>query len=194
MTLTIPARISSLVPLLMILLIAGPAGAEEVAGHSVEIPMAVTYQVINFVIYIGLLVYFLRKPIKNFFSTREQVYKQALVKAESARKDAERRKHEVEQRLNSLELSANETLADARAEAAAIKKQIQEEATVLAQRLRDEASRSAELEIERAKSELRDEMLVQSVALAKKLLQDKIAEPDQKRLQTEFVDKIQEVR
>ena len=35
---------------------------------------------------------------------------------------------------------------------------------------------------------------VRAVALSRKMLEEKIAEPDQKRLQTEFVEKIQVVR
>jgi F-type H+-transporting ATPase subunit b len=170
------------------------AGHAETAGHAAGIPMSVTYQVINFVIYIALLVYFLRNPIRNFFKNREQLYKQALVKGESARRDAEKKKRDIQQQLRALEASSDDSLDNARAEATALKLQIQQEGEELSARLREEAERSTTIEIARAKTQLREEMLTQSVALARKLLEDKIAEPDQKRLQSEFVGKIDEVR
>ncbi len=163
-------------------------------GHGSGIPMSVTFQAINFALYAGLLLYFLRKPIREFFKSREQVYKQALVKAENARRDAEKKKKEIQQRLRNLDATADESLDQARAEATALKLQIRQDAETLAERLRTEANRSAQFEVERARLILREEMLKQSVALSRKLLADKMADGDQKRLQTEFVDKIQEVR
>jgi F-type H+-transporting ATPase subunit b len=163
-------------------------------GHGVAIPMSVTFQAINFALYAGLLLYFLRKPIREFFKSREQVYKQALIKAENARRDAEKKKKEVQQRLRNLDATADESLDQARAEATALKLQIRQEAETLAERLRNEANRTAQLEVERARATLREEMLKQSVELSRKLLADEIADGDQKRLQTEFVNKIQEVR
>lgn len=180
----------------LVFLIAGfmPSAVFASEGHAGGIPMSVTYQLINFTIYIGLLLYFLRHPVKNFFRSREEVYKQALLSGESARKDAEQKKHEIQQRLRDLEATSSESIDRARAEAASLKQQIALDAKDLSERLRQEASRTTALEVERAQNLLRDEMLAQSVALAQRLLLDKIAEPDQKRLQTEFVDKIQEVR
>jgi F-type H+-transporting ATPase subunit b len=169
---------------------------EEAHGghHGLEIPTAVTYQAINFLIYAGLLLYFLRHPVRNFFKTREEAYKQALIKAESARHEAEARKSDIQKRLHAFESSANESLQKAKADAEALKKQIQKEASDLADRLKAETQRSAALEIEKARNLLREEVLAQSILQAKKLLSDKIADGDQQRLQTEFVDKIQEVR
>lgn len=170
---------------------AAEAGAHHAAAG---IPTAVYLQVANFAIYAAALIYFLRKPIKSFFKNRETGYKQALVKAESARRDAEKMKREIQQRLRDLDSTADDSLDKARAEAATLKLQIQQDAQTLAERLRTEANRTAQLEVERARNLLREEMLKQSLALSEKLLADKMADNDQKRLQTEFVDKIQEVR
>lgn len=165
-------------------------GGHEAAG----LPTAVYYQAINFVLYAGLLFFFLRKPVKNYFSNRQADFKQALIKAEAARKEAETKKKEIQERLARLQNSSQDSIAQARAEAEALKAKILQDAAELSQKLREDARRTAELEIERAKHELREELLNQSVALAQKMLADKMVEQDQKRLQTEFVDKIQVVR
>jgi F-type H+-transporting ATPase subunit b len=171
------------------------AAAEHVVGahaHTTGVPFSVALQAINFAIYIALLVWLLRKPVANFFRTREQIYKQAVMKAESAKRDAEKKKRDMQQRLSQLEASSEEALSNARAEAAALMLQIQQDAEAMANRLRDEAGKTASIEIERARTEIREEMLTQALALSRKVLEDKMAEPDQKRLQTEFVTKIEE--
>lgn len=163
-------------------------------GHGGGVPDAVMYQFIHFAIFVGLLFFFLRKPVRSYFQNREQAFRQALVKAEAARKEAEAKQREIQERLTRLQSTSEESIAQAKAEAVALKEKILQDASDLSKRLRDEAHRTAQIEIERAKHELREEMLAQSVEMAKKMLADKMAEPDQKRLQTEFVDKIQVVR
>jgi F-type H+-transporting ATPase subunit b len=157
------------------------------------IPASVWYQVINFTLFIGAGIYFLRKPIKNYFSNRESAFKQALVKAQAARQEAEQRKSEIQARLNQLQTTAEESIAKARAEAEALRDQIVRDASEISTKLREDAKATANAEIERARHELREDVLAQAVALSRKVLTEKMAEPDQKRLQTEFVDKIQVV-
>jgi F-type H+-transporting ATPase subunit b len=172
--------------------------ASEV-GHALNhesqgVPMTVGWQAINFILYIVLLVYFLKKPVVSFFTEREQKYRQALVHGERARKEAELKKREIQQRLNELEGSAEQALTDARQEADALMMQLQKDAQDTATRLREEAARTAIMSIEKAKSEIRAEILTQALDSSRKMLEEKIQEGDQKRLQTEFVVKIQEVR
>ena len=163
-------------------------------GHEEGIPSSVIYQAINFVLFIGLLIFLLRRPVKEYFRGRQEAYRMALQKAESARREAEAKRQEIQECLAKLESTTSDSVAQARAEAEALKQKIVSEAQQLSASLREEAQRTAALEVERAKNQLREEMLAQAVALSRKMLEEKIAEPDQKRLQTEFVDKIQVVR
>lgn len=172
----------------LVLAASGEPGAEP------HIPESLMWSALNFGIYAVLLFILLRNPIRNYFSGREATFKQALLKAEAARKEAEAKKHEIQERLRRLETTAEASIAQAKAEAEALKAKILEEAQGLSRQLQEDAQRTAQIEIERAKNELREELLNQSVALSKNMLLDKMAEPDQKRLQTEFVDKIQVVR
>ena len=184
---------------------AGPAATHQAAdaeghhdqhatGHPTGLPASVVYQGINFLIFAGLGYYFLRGPVRNFFGGRRERYHAALNKAAVAKREAEARKQEIADKLRNLETSSQQTLAQARAEAEALSAKIVQEANDLSKNLREEANRTAQAEINRAKDQLRDELLSQSVTLSKKVLTEKMADQDQKRLQTEFVDKIQETR
>jgi F-type H+-transporting ATPase subunit b len=165
----------------------GEAAAEE------GIPTALWFQVVNFCIYAGLLIYFLRQPIKNFFNGREERFRQAIVKAEAAKRQAEEQKRDIQERLTKLQASSQGSVEDARREAEALRARIVKEAEEMVRHMKTETQRTVDSEIHRAKDELRDELLNQAVALSTKILTEKIAEPDQKRLQTEFVDKIRVV-
>ena len=167
---------------------------QHATGHPTGLPASVVYQGINFLIFAGLGYFFLRKPIRNFFGGRREKYHAAQNRAEAARRDAEAKKREIADKLRNLELSSQQTLTQAKAEADALSARILQEAGDLSKNLREEANRTAQAEINRAKDQLRDELLSQSVALSKTVLRDKMADSDQRRLQTEFVDKIQEVR
>jgi F-type H+-transporting ATPase subunit b len=163
-------------------------------GPSDGIPVDVLYQAINFALFVGLGFFFLRKPVSSYFSSREQAFKQALVRAQAAREEAEQRKTEIQMRLSKLQATADDSIEKARAEAAELRSRIVLDAADLAKKLREDAEATANAEIERAKRELREDVLAQAVALSRKVLDEKMAEQDQKRLQTEFVDKIQVVR
>lgn len=167
---------------------------QHATGHPTGLPASVVYQAINFVIFAGLGYFFLRGPIRNFFNGRREKYHAAQNRAEAAKRDAEAKKREIADKLRNLEVSSQQTLAQAKAEADALSARILQEAGDLSKTLREEANRTAEAEINRAKDQLREELLSQSVALSKTVLREKMADSDQRRLQTEFVDKIQEVR
>jgi len=179
---------------LALLLISEAGLAAGGAHHGDGIPAVVGWQTINFLIYAALLYFLLRKPTASFFKSRVENFQQALIRAEKAKSEAEAQRHEIEQRLKALENSAEQSYAQAQAEAKDLRNKIVFEAKGLSEKLKLDAQRTAEIELQRAKSELREEMLTQAVDAAKKILSERIAEPDQKRLQTEFVQKIQEVR
>lgn len=166
------------------------AGGAHGAGHEGGIPSIVYLQAINFVLFAGLLFYFLRKPVKSYFSGRGANFNAALVRAQAAKQEAEAKKREIETRLNELQRTAEQQIAKAKADAEALRARILKDADDISRNLKNEATRTAEFEVERAKNELRADLLNQSVALSTKLLQEKMAEGDQKRLQSEFVDKI----
>lgn len=159
-----------------------------------EIPREVFWQFVNFFLFVGLLVFFLRKKVAAYFQQREANFKQALIKAEHARKAAELQKNVIKEKLNQLEASAKSDLAKAQKDAEELKIKILAEAKDLVANMQKETERTAESEIQRAKLELREELLKGAIGQAKKILKEKVNEPDQKRLQDEFVEKIQVVR
>ncbi len=158
------------------------------------LPKEVIWQFVNFGLFVALLFFLLRKKVVAYFQEREASFKQALIRAEHARKEAEHQKNIIKEKLTKLEASAAADRAQAQKDAEELKFKIISEAKELVANLKKETERTAESEIQRAKLELRDELLNGAIEQAKKILKEKVNEPDQKRLQDEFVEKIQVVR
>ncbi len=155
---------------------------------------SILVQTINFVLLFGLLIFFLRKTVKSHFINRAETYRDLVTKAESAKVEAEKSKTEIQSKLRRLELSATEGLDQARAQAAELKTKLVREANELAAKLSKDAERSAQVEIDRAKAELRAELLSQALETSRKNLGANLGTAEQKQLENEFAEKIQVVR
>ena len=179
------------------LLLAVVASANEGGGHEEHaggIPTVVFYQIFNFVLYAGILIFLLRKKIAGHFRDRQQNFRQALVRAQAAQNEAEANKRDIQMRLAKQQAGETDSVGRAHAEAEELRRRILEEAELAARGLREEAHRTAQLEIERAKQELRAELVQEAMNIARRQWSEKMADNDQRRLQSEFVDKIQVVR
>lgn len=168
----------------------------QAAGDAHEgggLPTMFWLQVVNFTIYLGAIIFFARGPLREMFKGRYDGFFSAVKRAEAAKAEAEMKRKEIQDRLAKLEATRDESIQKARSDAAALRNQIVEEAKLLSAKLKADAERTAQLEVERAKYELREELLAQSVQMSKRILTDKMQDQDQKRLQSEFVDKIQVV-
>lgn len=185
-----------LTSLIMTVSLAALAAEEHGAhGEALAIPVKlVTYQTINVVIMVIGLYYFLREPVRKYFADKRATYLSAAQKAESARKAAENERMQIEVRLSKLESTADESVARARAEAADMKKQLVAEAEALSKRIRDEAQESARIEIEKAKTHLREALIKESLEIAKAQVSSKLTADDHKRLQSDFISHIQAVQ
>jgi F-type H+-transporting ATPase subunit b len=181
-----------------ILLISVFAAANE-AGHgghgwNEHTKQTIIYQCINVAVLFGGLAYFLRGAIKNYFSSKRNEYVAASEKAHAARKAAEAEHAGVQVRLTKLESTAEESVARARAEAADMKAQLISEAQVLSSRIRDEAMSAAKLEVEKAKAQLRTQLIKEATELARGNMSSKVSSEDHQRLQGEFINNIRGVQ
>lgn len=148
-------------------------------------------QAFNFLLVLGLLVYFLRGKITEYFKARVDTFEKQAILAKKAKQEAEDQKHEMKNRLEKLQATAVDSVDRARREAEELRKKIEAEALALAAQLKNDASETAAREIERAKAELKEEVLALAMAQTREHMKTSVKETDQTRLQNEFVDKIQ---
>lgn len=186
---------------LKVLLFHAMAFAEE-AHHAAEgahhdphaIPWSsLTVQAFNFAVIFAILFFALRKAVKTHFEHRAKDYKVLVERAESARKEAEAGKRLIHERLQKLESGAAASLDEAKAEAEALRTRMITEAKEISSRLEADAMRTAQSELDRAKAELRRELLQTAIKSSNENLQKSLGPNEQKGLQNEFVEKIQVV-
>lgn len=153
----------------------------------------VGWQIANFAIFAGVLVYFLRSKITGYFGLRQSEFAEARQRAEQAQAAAEQEHKLIREKMTRLEATSSETIQQAQKEAAELQQNILQEAKAAAARIEEEARKSIQYELERAKEELRQELLKAALEAAHKVVKQNIVDQDQKRLQGEFVNKVQVV-
>lgn len=160
-------------------------------GHDGEgVPGFVKYQVINLIILFGILVYFTKDSVIQFFGERKAQYLEAAKKSAEARNKAEQEFADVKSKLASLEKTKDETIHRAQTQAAELKVQMMADATQVVQRIKDEAALTVRLEVERAQRELRQQLLKDSVEAARIVLTKDVSNSDQEKLQKEFINNV----
>lgn len=162
--------------------------SHEGLPYSLLIPQAVNFSVVVVLLYI-----LTRKVVSQHFASRADQYDQLLNKAETARREAETQHRKIKERLANLESSQEDSLKKAHSEAEELKSSILRDAEKLAKRLAEEAQQTAQYEVEKAANKLRLGLLEQATAQASQTLKDQVGGADQKRLNSEFVEKIQVV-
>lgn len=172
------------------------AAAEHLAEHAHEVVIpfrSIGIQAFNFILLAALLFYLLRKSVKTHFEHRARDYKELVDRAENARREAEKSHSQVKERLQKLEATAAHGVERAKSEATDLRTKLIEEAKSMSKKFEQEAQRSVVAELEKAKAELRKELLEKSLASARENLQKSLGSSDQKKLQNEFVEKIETV-
>jgi F-type H+-transporting ATPase subunit b len=168
----------------------------ESAEHGegpVEVPKVVLYQAINVAILFGGLFYFLKDKVIKFYQDRQATYTAAAEKSKAAREQAERQFVDIKHKIEQLENSADESISRARAEAVDMKHAMVKEAQEMSLRIKHEAEETAKIEILKAQTHLREQLLREAIDAAKAVLSKDIGSADHQKLQSDFVNNVQAV-
>lgn len=168
--------------------------ASAADGHGASVPLReVFWQVFNLTILFGGMIYFLRQPVKNFFAQRRTDFVDAANKSQAARLEAEKQFADIKNKLQLLESTRTESFARAEAEAADMRRQMIKDAEEIAQRVRHEAETTAQIEVQKARTELREAFVKEAVDAARTVLTKDIGSQDHQKLQNDFAQHLQGV-
>jgi F-type H+-transporting ATPase subunit b len=176
---------------LALLLAAAPAWAEgghEGGGEGLLFP------ILNFALLIGVLIYFTRKPVQQFFAERRRAIQRELEQAADLQRQAEERYAKWQRRLLDLERELEEIRSLGRERAEAEREQILADARAGAARIEREAAAAIEQELRRARERLRAEASELAVELASGLLREQVTDSDRDRLVDEFIARVEQVQ
>lgn len=181
--------------LALVALSATVAFAASNGGHADSGAVAKDFgwRVLDFGLMAILLVYLLTKPIRNGLAGRREGIEKALSDAVAAREAAEAKFAEYDVKLSKASAEIEEMSAAIRRDGELERDRILASAHEMAQKITAEAEKTAESEILRARTELRQEASRLAITLAEELLKKQINAGDQQRLVDEYVSKVGEL-
>ena len=147
---------------------------------------------VNLFILGGILVYFVRKPLLEFFETRRSEFSRQMVESDERRREAESRIQEVERRMNSLdqEIASIRTQSDTEMEEEA--RRLEQLARQESEKILSTASREIDGMVKAAQKELRRYAGTLSIGMAEETLRREVGPADQERIVKTLVSQIGE--
>ena len=181
--------------LLLAVAVALPAIAAGGGGHADNgaIVTDFIWRCFNFAVTVGILVYFVRKPIKNALSGRREGIATSLEEAAKAQSDAEAKFIEYDEKLNKAESEIEVIVTELKREGELERDRIIAQAKESAEKIRTEAEKTAGFEVAKAKAELQAEATRLAVELAEELLKKNFSAKDESRLLDEYMKKVGEL-
>jgi F-type H+-transporting ATPase subunit b len=136
----------------------------------------------NLFLFVGVMVYILRRPLGDALRTRRETIRRELVRAQEERNAAYAKLEEVEARLARLDAEVASVHEHAEREAVEERERVRSSAEEEARKLREQAQREIESAGKAARQELRKYAAEQSVRLAEEMIRRDIRPDDDARL------------
>lgn len=149
------------------------------------------FKIINFIIFLAVLYYFLFQKIKDFFSKRSTGIRSAIEDAQQARKEAEKRLEEVSKKLDAVGEEISKMKAEAKEDGERLRERIQKEAEELTEKVTQQAKKSIDLETKKVRTRLQEEAVFMAMEIAGEIIKKNIKPEDQERLITEYIEKME---
>ena len=149
------------------------------------------WRILNFALFIGLLLYFLKKPVGHFWTSRSHQLKFDMEEAHRLKQESKGRHDSLKARLSQIEKEIAQLVTSMKEEGELEKKRIVEEGEKVSQRMKSDAEKMAAQEIRRAKEALRAQSVNLSIELAERLIREKIMESDQKKLTDHYLNNLE---
>jgi F-type H+-transporting ATPase subunit b len=140
------------------------------------------WKFINLILFVGVLVYILRRPLGDALRTRRETIRRELVRAQEERNAALAKLEEVEARLARLNAEVASVREHAEKEAVEERERVLRSTEDDARKLREQAQREIESAGKAARQELRKYAAEQSVRLAEGMIRRDIRPDDDARL------------
>jgi F-type H+-transporting ATPase subunit b len=161
-----------------------PAGGgfSEVWNKYLNYPGFEAWKFINLAIFVGLMIYLLKKPLSESFKARREEIRAELIKAEEEKRAAMARLTETEAKLARLDDEKEKVLARAREEAKAEEKRIAEETESEVKKLREQAENEINRTAALARHELRKLSAEETIRLAEEMIKAKLGKTSDAQL------------
>ncbi len=182
--------VSAVILVTLALVCAGPAIAAEGGGGMSWTPWVLLWRCINAAVLIGILVYLLKGPLVRYFSERRENIRKELEEAKAARNAAEAQLREYEQKLAGMEAELEKMRADMKKAADAESEKVVANAERMSEAIIESAKVTAEQEVRKARTRLKNEAVDMAMQMAEALIQEKISADDQQKILEDYLVRV----
>ncbi len=147
-------------------------------------------RLVNFAIIAAVVIYFMRKPVRDFFANRSAEIAKAMRESKETRERAVAALAEMERKIKELEAETSRMVAEAQARGEKDRVALVEEGKKVAQEIQDQVKEGIDIEIQKAKTALAVEAALLSIDLAEGRIKDKISSQDHERIVKEYISKV----
>ena len=140
------------------------------------------WTILTFLILFFVLSKFAWKPLLTLLESRENMIKSSLEDAENAKQELERLNTESEAIISEARSEAQSIRVEAKSAAEKIKADIMTQAGEDAKKLRDETEKQIQVEKDKAISEIREEVVGLTIAVAEKVIRKNLSKVDNQEL------------
>ena len=147
---------------------------------------------VNFVLFLGLLVYVARRPLKDFLANRSLGVARELDESARLKGQAQQTFAETERRIADMDARLTEMIESARKECEMEGKRARARAEETAQSIDETARHNMREETDQARHELRRETAELAVSMARDLLSRTVSAVDHQRIASSYLDRMAE--
>lgn len=170
--------------------LAGAAHASSGGEGSIWDAWLLTWRVINTLVLISVLVYFLKKPLVTFFSERKDQIRKDLAEATEQRDEALRLLAEYKEKIGGMEKELERMRVELRKSAETDSEKVMANAERMSSAIVESAKMTAEQEVRKARETLKNEAVELAVQMAETMIREKISEQDRKRIVEDYLVKV----
>lgn len=150
------------------------------------------WPVINFSILAFILVFFGRKPAKEYFKKRTELIEQSLKEAKEAKELARKTLDEVRARLSNTDRETEQILEAARKSGEREKSEIIAEGERLKEKIIEQAKANIDFELQRAKETIKSDAALLALEMAEKQIKEKLGKKEQEALVDDYIKRLEE--
>lgn len=164
--------------------------ASENTGNEAASWTGFFWNVVNFLLLVGILYYFGRKPLAEFFNSRSRAIEKTLSDAKEARDMARKALTEVEKRFREKDKEVNEIIEAAIRAGELERNEAIEDGKRKKANLMSHSQILIDLELKKAKDEIRKEAIESAFAYTQKELASLLTKEKKEKLLLESLEKL----
>ncbi len=158
------------------------SASEGAEAHALDVLHEIVYPLINFGILLFVLIYFLKKPAKEFFLARSKTLAEDIEKAAHEKQEVEAVFKSYEQRLANIDQEIASLTQNFKNEGELLKQKIIEEAGKSAKHIEEVARWVSNHELNKAREDLKAEMADRVLQLTQKMMEKNLEPADRQKL------------